>query len=451
MAQLKDLSVAGIQTLAHPAALGPHPIRKNEFDAEFQSIVDENGSLQQLILQLRAEFEESAASVLLELTALANADGALSQAILALQAEFQAQVASIILQLTTLANAQGTLSSLLLQLRAEFEDNVASVALQLIAISNSLQSVSQATITLQAQFNANVASVQLQLQALSNANGSASQALLTLTATVNGLNTTMASVQLQLTALADANGSTAQSLLVLTATVNGLSATLTQQATVTANALGQLYARYAVTVDLNGRISGFELLAGTGQQSRFIIRADVFGIVNPDYPANTFPINVVISGNSGNLFQTLLGTGTANVFTQAVGGAQVARAANVWSLGRIIGVGVGSGYADNRLRRAGVSRFIIHTAAQCKSITVWYRVIGVHTDWRPFGALGFRAPGGRDFESVSGTVKLDIAVGAFNEIEFGFNGLDGNANGDTGDDAKNNLYQASLTVEVSNI
>lgn len=416
MAKLKNVSVSQVATLANPAAAGDQPIRKNEFDVTVNQINTDKQSLSELIIQLRAEFDDNVASVLLQLTALANEDEALSQLIIALRAEFEANVASVGLQLTALATADQTLSELIATLRAEFEGNVSSVLLQLTALTTAISAEATARLELKAAFDANVA-------------------------TVNTI----------LTTLATKDAALSSSITTLTATAAGLSAAITIEAQARATALGELYTRYAITADVNGRIAGFELLNGTGIQSSFIIRADVFGVVNPDYPNNTLPSRAVGSGQPGLRFQTNYGTGTANVFKN-VAAVMVARQADVWSLGSLVGAGYGSGFSAGRLRKAGVNTFIIRVTGQCKYITVWYRIPSQGSHWNVMAARGWLAPetAVEDFHPISGDSKLDIAVGALDTIEFGFNGLDGNAAGNA-DDSKNDIWGGSLMVEVDNL
>jgi hypothetical protein len=415
MAKLKTLSVSQTGSFANPAAAGDQPIRKNEFDVTVNQINTDKQSLSELIIQLRAEFDANVASVLLQLIALATEDEALSQLIIALRAEFEANVASVGLQLTALSTADATLAELIATLRADFQGNVSSVLLQLTALSTAISAEATLRLELKAAFDTQVA-------------------------TFNTILTTLATKDAALTS----------SIQTLTATAAGLSAAITIEATARATALGELYTRYSIMADVNGRVAGFELLNGTGIQSSFIIRADVFGVVNPDYPNNTLPSRGIGSGQPAARFQTNYGTGAANVFKN-VNGVMVARAADVWSMGSFIGAGNGSGFSAARLRKAGSNRFVARYAGQCKYLSVWYRIPSLGSHWNLMAAAGWLAPetAAEDFHPISGFNQNDIAVGALDTIEFGFNGLDGFAAGNA-TDSKNDIWGGSLMVEVDN-
>lgn len=75
----------------------------------------------------------------------------------------------------------------------------------------------------------------------------------------------------------------AQYSLTTTATIGDMQASINTQQTAIGNINGILAVRWAVTANVNGSISGIELIAGTGSFSAFTVQADRFQFQLPGY------------------------------------------------------------------------------------------------------------------------------------------------------------------------
>lgn len=101
------------------------------------------------------------------------------------------------------------------------------------------------------------------------------------------INNNVAALQITASTLANNYAALVTSTNTLQASVNGLTSSLQQEATVRANADGELYAQYTVKIDNNGYVSGFGFASTVNNstaRSEFYIRADRFGIGSPTVP-----------------------------------------------------------------------------------------------------------------------------------------------------------------------
>ena len=100
-------------------------------------------------------------------------------------------------------------------------------------------------------------------------------------AIINSLSTDVSYVEGQMTSLAT-------SVSTIQSSVNNNTAAIQQEAITRANQTGDLYAKYSVKVDVNGKISGFGLQS-TNTASLFEIVADRFAVVNSSGTGTQFP------------------------------------------------------------------------------------------------------------------------------------------------------------------
>lgn len=397
MANLRDVTIAGTASLGQAAAEASHAVRKTEFDG------------------LSSAMDGLAVLIANETEIRITQGGVFASQITVLSGSVGQNAAAIVTEKNLRVSGDEALASVLETLSATVAGN-----------------------------SANISSL---AQVVATSSGVMSSRIDTLSVNFNGFQATVSS---QFTAFANADGALSSRIDSVSVDVAGNTAAIIEEATVRANALGEIEARWAVSVDINGRISGIELISGEDGQTTFTIVADKFQIVNPDYPDNPFPSKVIASGSSGVRFQTQLGGGTPYQFTG--GNGTVSRNANVSILGRLDGVGFGTGFSLGRLRYAGANTIVARFRGQCRQATMWYRVIGQFTDWRPLAALGWLAPssGTGTFHTIVGDTQNDISVGATDQLEVGYNGLDGNGDGDTLDDSNNDIYAGSMMIEVVN-
>jgi hypothetical protein len=462
MAELKANSrVHGALFLDEGASDPGHAVRSDDerfvqfqdamasFFDQITVVVDDTGASVTRITTLEAQMADATARITVEETVRATADTAFAQRITTVEASVGDNLARIRTEETARADADSAMASLITTVQAQTDAAQASIITEEIARANADSALALMITTLEATFGSSSATFSDQITALATDVLAVTTRVTTVEATVAG-NT--ASITTETTARATADSALATQITTLSATAGGFTAALTEEATVRANADGTLFARWGITIDINHRISGISLMDGTNQQSVFSVQADVFQVVNPSYPNNTFPTAVILSDTSGTLFSTNLGTGTPRTFKQVAGGALVNRNADLFMLPSLKGVGVGSGFALARVRFAGSNTVLIHVTGQARNITVWYRIVGQFTEWRPFAAIGWLAPENNveNFHSIAGFAQHDLTIGATDTVEIGYNGLNGQADGDTGDDSKNDIYVGAGLVQVVN-
>lgn len=103
-----------------------------------------------------------------------------------------------------------------------------------------------------------------------------------------GLVTTSATHTSQIAVLADTDSAQASSITSLTARMETAEGNITTEQSVTATQTAQIAtisARYTVTLDVNGHVSGFSLIGTGGGSSEFIVKASTFKIALPGYAA----------------------------------------------------------------------------------------------------------------------------------------------------------------------
>lgn len=112
------------------------------------------------------------------------------------------------------------------------------------------------------------------------------------------VDTNTAAIQTEQTARADGDSALASNIATVQTTVNGLSAAVQTKAEVS-----DLGAVYEVKLDVNGRVVGFGLVAGS-TSSEFGIRADKFWISDPDDTTGANPF--IVSGGATYIKKALI-------------------------------------------------------------------------------------------------------------------------------------------------
>lgn len=120
-----------------------------------------------------------------------------------------------------------------------------------------------------------------------NADNAIVSSVTTQFATVNG---NLAALQTAQTTTANNVSALSSSLTTLQATVGSNTAAISSEYTARVNADNDIYAKYAVKIDVNGYVTGFGLISTANNStpySDFIVRADRFSIGSPSGPGIT--------------------------------------------------------------------------------------------------------------------------------------------------------------------
>ena len=227
------------------------------------AIASDVTTLTATVNQQGTDIAATQASVTSEATARANADTA---------------IASDVTTLTATVNQQGT----------DIAATQASVTTESTARANADTAIASDVTTLTATVNqqgtditAAEADIVSEQTARANADSAIASDITNLTATVNtGLATNAAAISSEASARASGDSAVAASVTSLTATVNGVSAAVSTEAAARAAADGVLEAKYGVSLNSNGYITGFSQ-NNNGTSGTFKILADKFTIIDP--------------------------------------------------------------------------------------------------------------------------------------------------------------------------
>ena len=140
--------------------------------------------------------------------------------------------------------------------------------------------------------NADISSVRTGLQADVNDQGVALATAKTELAALIDANSAL--ISSEQTARADADSAIASDVTSLTTTVGDNTASITAAS----SSIDGIEAKYGVEIDINGSISGFQLLSGAGSPSAFNVRADQFNLFNSSGVSGGTPFSVFTSSRT---------------------------------------------------------------------------------------------------------------------------------------------------------
>lgn len=159
---------------------------------------------------------------------------------------------------------------------ADGENRAAIEEVQSVAISTE-GAVAELTTSVAAQFETANSSIETTQTALASLDNSFGNYVISTNATLGSLSS---SVEVNALAIAGTNSSLAS----LTTTVSTMGATVTTISTAVGNLQGQVAAKWGVTLNVNGYVSGIESING-GTFSSFSVLADAFRVASPSLGA----------------------------------------------------------------------------------------------------------------------------------------------------------------------
>ena len=291
-----------------------------------------DGALTTSLNALTARVDDAEADIISEQTARASGDSALTTSLNALSARVDDAEADILSEQTARASGDSALTTSLNALTArvttaegDIADNAAGILSEATARANAISAEASARTLLAARVtttegditalegsvSTNAAAIQSEATARANAISAEASARTLLAARVTtaesditslegSVSTNASAIASEQTTRANADSALASDITALTTTVNGNTSTVT---TLAASVNG-IAARYGVSLDVNGYVTGF-VQNNDGSQGDFIIMADRFAIVDPNggpgqTPVIPFEVNngdVKINGN----------------------------------------------------------------------------------------------------------------------------------------------------------
>ena len=353
-----------------------------------------DNALASSISSLNATVNGNTAAITSEQTARANADSALASNITALTATVNGNAAAISTESTARANADSALATQITTLTATVDDNSAAIINEqtvradadnaLAAQITQLTVQGGAVVMTYAQPNApgnpnigdlwfdtstpanvpkrwsgfawvplsdagvvaNAAAIATEQVARIDGDSALASDITNLAAVVSTNNSTaQAAISNEQTARATADSAMASQISTLTTTVNGNTASVNTLA----SSVNGLQARYGVSLNVNGHITGF-VQNNDGQTGSFTILADRFAIVAPGASPQT-PFEVsggVVRIKEANIGSLNVGKLTTGVLTAGItqnGDWSVGTGRIIWDNGshmKVAGVGFGS-------------------------------------------------------------------------------------------------------------
>lgn len=232
-------------------------------------------TLEQTIVDLTSTVGNVSASVTSLATATASATEANASLITTVQANVDTVSAAVVTEATARATADSANASLITTLTADLgtaNGNISNNYNISVAADNVLtQSINSLTSTV----GQNTADITTEATARASADSANAALITTLDAAVATAN---GNISNNYTISVNADNALSQSINSVSASVGAVAASVTAEATARANADGVLEAKYGVTLDANGYITGFSQ-NNDGTSGEFKITADKFLIV----------------------------------------------------------------------------------------------------------------------------------------------------------------------------
>lgn len=215
------------------------------------------------------------ARVSTEETARANADGALSSRIDTLTATVGTNTASITSEQTARANADSALGTRIDNLTTTVNGNTTAISSETTARTTADTALGTRIDTLTTTVNGNTTAISSETTARTNADSALGTRIDSLTTRVGNNESAITSEQ---TARANGDSANATSISNLSTTVNGHTTSISQNT----SSINGLQAKWGVSINANGRVSGLTLNSGADSKSSFDVQADYFNIYNPN-------------------------------------------------------------------------------------------------------------------------------------------------------------------------
>jgi len=267
---------------------------ENSLDTNSQETINGITEAKQQVIDLSVTTGQNTAAITQEATVRTSADSAMASLVTTLTATVTAgdntNAAAISNELLVRANADSALASDITTLTATVTTadsaNAAAITTEATARADADSALATTVTNLAATVtngdNTNAAAITQEATARANADSAVATTVTNLAATVTtGDNINSAAISSEETARANADSALSSTVSSLTSTVNGVSASVTAEASARVAADNTLLAKYGVTLNSNGYITGFSQ-NNNGTTGSFKIIADEFKIINPN-------------------------------------------------------------------------------------------------------------------------------------------------------------------------
>ena len=271
---------------------------KTYFSDELQRVENTLNNHETIVQSVSTEVDGNLASFNSQISAQASATSAVVSSVSSLTATVGTNTAAITNEQTARANADSALATDITNLTATVTSgdstNSAAITNEQTARANAdsalATDITNLTATVASGDSTNAAAITNEQTARANADSALATDITNLTATVtSGDSTNAAAISSEATARANADSANAAAITNLTASVGSNTSAVAIAASAAATAQGAVNAKFGVTLDSNGFISGFES-TNNGTVSTFKVAANTFEIRDPTL--NTVPFLV---------------------------------------------------------------------------------------------------------------------------------------------------------------
>ena len=234
-------------------------------------------TLEQSIVDLTSTVGNVSGSVTSLATATASATAANASLITTVQANVATNAASVVTEATARADAITAEATARQAVQANVDTVAASVVTEASAAATATAAVASNVTTLTATVGDNTSAISTEATARSDADTASATLITSLTAAVATANGNIAN---NYNISVNADSALTTSISTVSAAVGTVATSVTTEATARANADGVLEAKYGVTLNANGYITGFSQ-NNNGSTGTFKILADKFTIIDP--------------------------------------------------------------------------------------------------------------------------------------------------------------------------
>jgi len=237
----------------------------------------ENSAFASLITTVQANVATNAASVVTETTARADAISAEATARQAVQANVDTVAASVVTEASAAATANSATASLVTTLDAAVATANGNISNNYNISVSADNVLTQSINSLSSVVGQNTADITTTATTAATANSATASLVTALTATVATANSNIAN---NYNISVNADSALATSISTVSAAVGTVATSVTTETTARVQADGVLEAKYGVTLNANGYITGFSQ-NNNGSTGTFKILADKFTIIDP--------------------------------------------------------------------------------------------------------------------------------------------------------------------------
>jgi hypothetical protein len=269
----------------------------SDIDAQMTQLEADAAAAQTAISAAQADIDAAVADIAAQGSAISTIEDAVAAqetAVALIGNELTVQGSALVTvedKIGVLSTADDSAAGALLAATIKTSQQLASFSSERTIRANAEEVIARSVDAIGVRMGAAEAGISTEQTARATADTALSNQINSLSATVDG---NSAAITAEASARATADTALSNQVSSVTATVNGHTTTITSQSSAIASAQGNittLFGRAALTVDVNGRITGYEI-DNNGTVGNFTIRSDRFRVLPPSGTTDGFYIDI---------------------------------------------------------------------------------------------------------------------------------------------------------------